>query len=131
MPNIFSSLKKKKVKSLSHVRLFATPWTVTYQGPLSIGFFRKESRSGLPFPSAAIKYKVSEGSEVKSFSGVQLFATPWTVTYQAPLSMDFPGNSTGMDGHFLLQQIFPTQESNPGLPHCRQTLYHLSHPGSP
>ena len=32
--------------------------------------------------------------------------------------------------HFLLQGIFPTQESNPGLPHCRQTLYHLSHQGS-
>ena len=31
----------------------------------------------------------------------------------------------------LLQQIFPTQGSNPGLPHCRQTLYCLSHQGSP
>ena len=31
--------------------------------------------------------------------------------------------------HFLLQGIFPTQESNLGLPHCRQTLYHLSHHG--
>ena len=31
---------------------------------------------------------------------------------------------------FLLQGIFPTQESNLGLPHCRQTLYHLSHQGS-
>ena len=34
-----------------------------------------------------------------------------------------------MDCHFLLQGIFPTQELNPGLPHCRQTLYHLSHQG--
>ena len=33
--------------------------------------------------------------------------------------------------HFLLQGIFPTQESNPGLPHCRQILYHLSHQGRP
>ena len=32
---------------------------------------------------------------------------------------------------FLLQGIFPTQESNPGLPHCRQTLCRLSHQGSP
>ena len=40
---------------------------------------------------------------------------------------DFPGNSTGVDCHFLLQGIFPTQGSNPGLPHCRQTLYRLSH----
>ena len=44
---------------------------------------------------------------------------------------DFPGNSTGVDCHFLLQGLFPTQGSNPGLPHCRQTLYHLSHQGSP
>ena len=43
---------------------------------------------------------------------------------------DFPGKSAGVDCHFLLQGIFPTQESNPGLPLCRQTLYHLSHQGS-
>ena len=43
---------------------------------------------------------------------------------------DFPGNSPGVDCHFLLQGIFPTQGSNLGLPHCRQTLYHLSHQGS-
>ena len=44
---------------------------------------------------------------------------------------DFPGKSTGVGCHFLLQRIFPTQGSNPGLPHCRQMLYHLSHQGSP
>ena len=43
---------------------------------------------------------------------------------------DFPGNSTGVDCHFLLQGIFPTQGLNPGLLHCRQTLYRLSHQGS-
>ena len=42
---------KVKVKSLSHVRLFATPWTVAYQAPLSMGFSRQECWSGLPFPS--------------------------------------------------------------------------------
>ena len=44
---------------------------------------------------------------------------------------DFPGKSTQVGCHFLLWRIFPTQGSNPGLPHCRQTLYHLSHQGSP
>ena len=39
------------VKSLSRVRLFATPWTVTYQAPWSMGFSRQEYWSGLPFPS--------------------------------------------------------------------------------
>ena len=37
------------VQSLSHVRLFATPWTVAYQAPLSMGFSRQELWSGLPF----------------------------------------------------------------------------------
>ena len=39
------------VKSLSRVRLFATPWTVAYQAPPSMGFSRQECWSGLPFPS--------------------------------------------------------------------------------
>ena len=72
--------RKGKVKSLSRVRLFATPWTVAHQAPPSTGFSRQQYWSGLPFPS--------------------------------------PG-------------IFLTQWSNPGLPHCRQTSYHLSHQGSP
>ena len=40
-----------KVKSLSLVRLLATPWTAAYQGPPSMGFSRQEYRSGLPLPS--------------------------------------------------------------------------------
>ena len=42
---------KVKVKSLSRIRLFATPWTVAYQASLSMGFSRQEYWSGLPFPS--------------------------------------------------------------------------------
>ena len=43
---------------------------------------------------------------------------------------DSPGKNTGVGCHALFQGIFPTQGSNPGLPHCRQTLYQLSHQGS-
>ena len=39
------------MKLLSRVRLLATPWTVAYQAPLSMGFSRQEYWSGLPFPS--------------------------------------------------------------------------------
>ena len=39
------------MKSLSHVRLFATPWTLAYQAPPSLGFSRQEYWSGSPFPS--------------------------------------------------------------------------------
>ena len=68
--------------------------------------------------------------EVKSLS-VWLFETPWTVAFQELRPWDFLGKSTGVSCHFLLQRIFPTQGSKPGLPHCRQMLYCLSHKGSP
>ena len=42
---------KVKVKSLSHVQHFVTPWTVAYQAPPSMEFSRQEYWSGLPFPS--------------------------------------------------------------------------------
>ena len=57
-----------------------------------------------------------------------------------PMDCSLPGSSvhedsssknTGVGCHALLQEIFPTQGSNPGLPHCRQILYHLKHQGSP
>ena len=47
---------KVKVKSLSRVRFFATPWTAAYQAPLSMGFSRQEYWSGVPLPS--LKYNL-------------------------------------------------------------------------
>ena len=58
------------------------------------------------------------------------FATPWTVARQVLPSRGFSGKTTGVGCPFLLQGIFLTQRSNPGLRHCRQTLYHVSHQGS-
>ena len=61
----------------------------------------------------------------------QIFSTPWTITCQAPLVHgDSPGKNSGVGCHALLQGIFPTQGSNPGLPHYRWILYHLSYQGS-
>ena len=69
---------------------------------------------------------------VKSLSRAPLFGAPWRVACTKLLHpWDFQGKSTGVGCHFLLRGIFPTQGSNPGLSHCRQTLYHLSHQGSP
>ena len=48
---LVSTESERKVKSFSRVQLFATPWTVAYQAPLSVGFSRQEYWSGLPFPS--------------------------------------------------------------------------------
>ena len=52
---VITFLPRSKVKSLSRVRLFATPWTVAYQAPLSMGFSRQEYWSGLPFPSPRVR----------------------------------------------------------------------------
>ena len=67
----------------------------------------------------------------RSLSRVRLSATPWTVTLQAPLSMEFSRQDTGVGGHALLQGIFPTQRLKLGLLHRRQILYRLNHQGSP
>ena len=56
--------------------------------------------------------------------------TPRTVVHQAPLSIEFSRQNTGVGCHSLLQEIFPTQGLNPGPLHCRQTMCHLSHQGS-
>ena len=69
----------------------------------------------MPDRSGVLSLKV----KVKSLSCERLFATPWTVAYQAPPSMGFS------------KEVFPTQGLNPGLPHCRQMLYCLSHQVSP
>ena len=48
-------------------------------------------------------------------SECRLSAAPWTIARQASLSMDFPGRNTGASCHSLLQGIFPTWGSNPGI----------------
>ena len=49
---------KVKVRSLSHVRPSATPWTAALQAPLSMGFSRQEYWSGLPLPSPTIRFQI-------------------------------------------------------------------------
>ena len=53
--------------------------------------------------------------------------TPWTVAHQVPLSIGFSRQEYWSSCHFLLQGVFLTQGSNPGLLRCRQILYHLSY----
>ena len=102
-----------KVKSLSRVRLIAIPWTVAHQAPPSMGLSRQEYWSGLPFPSPGDLPKpgieprsdtlqanalpvepqgkpsvlIESKVKVKLLSRVRLFATAWTVAYNAPPSM--------------------------------------------
>ena len=56
--------RRKKVKLLSHARLFAIPWTVVYQAPQSMEFSRQEYWSGLPFPPPG--YLPNPGIEPRS-----------------------------------------------------------------
>ena len=96
-----------KVKSLNRVRLLATPWTVAHQAPPSMGFSRQEYWSGVPGKVA------------------QLCPTLWPYGLYSPWNS--LGQNTGVGSLSLLQGIFPTQGSNPSLPHCRWILYQLSH----
>ena len=66
----------------------------------------------------------------KSLRCIWLFATPWTITCRAPLSMGIL-QARILEWVAILQRIFQTQGLNPGLPHCRQILFCLSHQGSP
>ena len=62
-------------------------------------------------------------------SHVQLFATPWTITHQAPLSMDFPGKNTEVD--CISSSRGPSQPRDQACVSCigRQILYHWEAPG--
>ena len=55
----------------------------------------------------------------------------WLHGLYSPWNSPFHGQNTGVGSLSLLQRIFPTQGSNPGLPHCRQILYQLNYKGSP
>ena len=71
-----------------------------------------------------------KGCAMLGLSVMSDYATPQAVAQQAPsVHGDSPGKNTGVGCHALLQGIFPTQGSNPGLLHYRWILYHLSHQG--
>ena len=94
-----------KWNSLSHVQLFATPWTVAYQAPLSMEFSRQEYWSvlstAIPFPGDLPNQKIKPAS-----SALQADCLP----------SEPPGKpkNTGVGSLSLLQGIFPTQELNRG-----------------
>ena len=93
-----------------------TPWTVAHQAPLYMGFSRQEYWSGLPCPPP----------EDLLNSGIK----PRSPAFQADSLMSEPPGkpkNTGADSLSLLQGIFPTQELNQDLLHCRQILYQWSY----
>ena len=75
-----------------------------------------------PFPGVRKSSSESASESCSVVSGsLRPHGSPW----------NSPGQNIGVGSLSLLQEIFPTQQSNPGLPHCRRILYQLSHKGSP
>ena len=70
-------------------------------------------------------------SGAQLLSGIQLFAVLWTVACQAPLSMEFSRQNTGVSCCFLLQGIFLTQGLNPHLLNWQADSLLLSYWGNP
>ena len=104
---------------LSHVRLCATPLTAAHQAPRSLGFSRQEYWSGLPLPSPmheSEKWKwshsvLSNSSQPHGLQPTRLLH-PW----------DFPGKSTGVGCHCLLDYFSTFQSSLPA--YCVSHFYH-------
>ena len=92
--------------------------TFRVQKPNRYLHLTRGKQGGLSVPWSEVKWK--------SLSCVWLFVTPWTIQ-----SMESSRPDTGMGSLSLLQGIFPSQGSNPGLLHCRWILYQLSHQRSP
>ena len=90
-----------------------------------------------PFVKVSIEIIGDSGIEVKSSVSQVKWSESRSVMSDSlrPRGLyslwNFPGQNTGIGSLSLLQGIFPVQRSNPGLPHCRQILYQLSHKGSP
>ena len=87
---------KMKVKSLSRVQLFMTPWTAAHQAPPSMGFSKQEYWSGVPLPAptqSLVYLKFWSVSDYLSVSSKFRMAM-----------VDFPGKSTGVGCHCLLRQ---------------------------
>ena len=108
---------KVKVKSLSRVRLFATPWTAAYQAPLSMGFSRQEYWSGVPLPSPGWLLLISltsSGSKLLQHSllpAVSVSRKVFAKTFlSATILSILPPTSSHCCCHVLAQMLFP-QES--------------------
>ena len=146
--------------SLSRVSFFETPWTIASLAPLSMGFSRQEYWGALPsFLQWIFLTKGSNWSRScllhwqadslpLSYQDSPLVCGSASVSAQSlsrvrlcdPMDCSLPGSSVHGDSpgknirvgcHVLLQGIFLTQGSNPGLLSCREILYCLNHQGSP
>ena len=122
------ALKQKHFHGLHSKRIRRTSWLLTFYSIPEFLFLDKW------ITNISTAWYILESSfrkrKVKLLCCVKLFETPRTVACQAPPSMWFSRQQYWSGCHVLLQGILPTQELNPGLPHCRQTLW-SEPPGKP
>ena len=143
--------RKLKCSLLRRVWLFATPGTVAWQAPLSMGILQARILRwvAMPFSRWATKSKIFRICSfigivcqldyyvyivythlcVCVFNSLAVSTSLWPLRLQPARLLcpwDSPGKNTGAGWHALLQEIFPTQGWNPSvlyLLHCRQSLY--------
>ena len=112
------------MKSLSRVRLFATPWTVAYQAPLSMGFSRQEYWSRLPFPSPGDLPDPGIGPRSPALQADALPSKPPGISFvglwlKSPLCRLVPINCgvypqcVGLDQYLVKVSWFPGTETMP------------------
>ena len=106
-------------------------WTrVFYVLPALAGFFTLTFPAAMSVLGLSVTFHQNQRELSLCLSHVRLFATSWTITHEASLSMEF-FRQEYWSGYSLVQGIFPTQKSNPGITRYRQILYLLSHQGNP
>ena len=103
---IFLVIQWSEVKSLSCVRLFATPWTVAYQAPQSMEFSKQEYWSGLPFPSPGDLPNPGIKPRYPSLQADALLSEPpnkykkkprcWMMRISSPVTLLYKGCYTGI-----------------------------------
>ena len=145
----------------SHLWLFGTLYSVACQTPLSMEILQVRILEWIAMPLGYLPNPRMEPTSFMSLAlagGFFTTSTTWEdpllphlwaglslasqscLTLCSPIDCslsdssvrgDSPGKNTGVGCHALLQEIFLVQGWNPGLPHCRLILYHISHQGSP
>ena len=104
------------MKSLSHVQLFETPWTVAYQAPPSMGFSRQEYWSGLPFPSPGDLPNPGIEPRSPTFQADALTSEPpgkpHTITRNSQTELEYGRTSKFLHNIFPERQnMFPSRNS--------------------
>ena len=137
LPSIAISYSSCLVNISEALFFFSAPCAIAAWGLIILYLlFHKSLLTGLP------NFHLTHSHGLpKWYSNTQITSCAWSESCSVMLDSlwfkglyslwNSPGQNTGVGSLSLFQGIFPTQRSNPGLPHCGQILYRLSHKGNP